>query len=571
MDPEGKNLKLTPDSPNHSIEQEKTFEFDEASFQEGILDYGRFISVGAKNANEPRQPKDYIEESYVKESARSIEQRSKMLGFAFSAAKYRDPSIVFEILKKEGLLSDNPSEMNRFLRWISGKRNLAKSALAEINNPVESQLGINVDPEKEIRQFYLFEQLTRAMRAKNPSQAHAIAEQLCGQTVDITHGTWKSGLSSILRSGEIWSSEGGDHYYGNGVYVGVNGGFRHWGEQKLIYFRQVPAEKLLPVINAKEPMANIPAEKIKISDPKRFDGLKGLSPDDDFFSDPPIIEATPSFETNSYRFHGFSEPTDKKTLRQIDELLGLVKVKKAYDDFYEIYDRVYVKDKRPLVCMAVMNSLKQVGEIVWDEQVELPLAKQINFENPKEIEVVVEQILSCYETEGRDLDSPHGRRHIERVIENIKILSDEIKTDIKTRHMAMIAAAAHDIIRYARDISPNWASALWAKRLLKGLIDHKSLKEIRDAIVQHNGPREARVNDTVVTQLLYDADKMDTRADRFHMPIREDRYDDMADGLFEDYIKMVMESVSTKIARNYLDDLLKQQKQRKEMLSHERS
>ena len=471
-------------------------------------------------------------------------------------------------MKKEGFLSDNPEKLNRFLECLGSQKEDFLPALAKVNNPVEQNLGIDVDPEKEIRQIYLFEQLTRAIRAKNPSQAHAIAEQLCGQVVDITHATDSSRLKAILRSGEIWSSEGGGHYYGNGVYAGVNGGFRHWGDQ-MIYFKQVPAEKLLPVINAKQPMTNIPIEKIKISDPKRFDDIDGLSPDDPFFYLPSIIEATPNLdEMNSYRFPGFMEPVDKAVLKQIDNLLGLVKVEKAFDDFYGIYDRVYVQDKRPLVCMAVMNSLYTVGEIVWDEKTELNVAEPINLEDEKEVNVIVEQILSCYVTESRDIDSPHGRRHIERVIENIKILSDEIKADIKTRHMAIIAAAAHDIIRYTRDISPNWASALWVKRLLIGLLERQSLKKIRDAIVQHSSPKDDRINDTVITQLLYDADKMDTRADRFHMHIRDEQYNNVSDGLFEDYIEMVMESVYSKVAREYLEDLLKQQKHRKETLPH---
>jgi hypothetical protein len=367
MDPERKNIKLTPDFSNRNIEQKENF-FNKSSFQEGILDY-QFIIASAEGTDMFRSLKDYLEQFYSKKrSLHSIEQKSKILGFAFSAAKYRDPSIVFEILIKEGLMSDNPSKLNAFLRWTNGKRNFIEPALAKVNNPIEQKLGINVDPKKEIHQLFLFKQLTKAIRAKNPFQAYKIAEQCCGQTVDITHGTWKSELKDILRTLEIGSSEGEHHYYGNGVYVGVNGGFRDWGEKFLIYIRNFPTEKLLPVINTEETMANIPTDKIELQNLKRFDDLVGLFPDEDFFIPPNLIEATPIFDTKSYRFPGFKKPVDSETLRQIDKLLGLVKVKKVYDsNFYEIYYRVYVKDKRPLVCMAVMICLNKIGEIVWDE------------------------------------------------------------------------------------------------------------------------------------------------------------------------------------------------------------
>jgi hypothetical protein len=555
------------------IENENKLEIIAESFQAGILDYTDFVIISDGEKSEKpkrtkegfRSPKDYIKKACAEEGARDIDQRSRLLGFGLAAAKYRDPSSVFEILKNEGLLADDSNDFEKFTNWLNDNKNFVLPKLKDINNPIEKQLGIEVDPLKEIQQMHLFNQLTQAIKTKDCRRAYEIAIKCCGQTVDATHGTWDSGMKSILKEKEIWSSEGGHHYYGNGVYIGMNGGFRHWGEQKLIYFRNVPSENLLPVINAKEPMANIPADKVKL---QGLDWPNGFSPDDDFFFVPSLVEATPVFQTGSYKFPGFLGSIDKEALKQIDELLGLVKVEKAFDDYYGIYDRVYVREKRPLICMAVMNTLP-VSEIVWDEKAELPVAKPLNLENQENVNVVIKQILSCYETEGRNIDSPHGRRHIERVIENINILCTEIKADIKTRHLAMLAAAAHDIIRHAeKNISPNWASALWAKRLLKGLLDYNSLKEIRDAIVQHNGPREARIRDTVITQLLYDADKMDTRADRFHMKIEKDSYDEMADGLFEDYIEMVLDSISSKTAKTYLENLLEKQKQRKEKLPH---
>jgi len=245
----------------------------------------------------------------------------------------------------------------------------------------------------------------------------------------------------------------------------------------------------------------------------------------------------------------------EEQIKTLNRLLGVIKVEKAFDPvlgrgsgcFY--YDRVYVEEKSPLIVSSVAAAVGAV-EVVWDARgKELEPAAPINLEEEGSADILVEQLVAEYPSH----DSSHGRGHIRRVLESLDLLAGDLELDVKKYQLARLAVAGHDIIRGGE--RPAEESAKVMENMLRGLIDPGDIKVVADAIVQHNKPPEERFDESMVTRLLVDADKLDWSRERYGLDDKPDPADPLEEQ-FRDETRRILEGVYSERAKRFLRGLL---------------
>lgn len=160
--------------------------------------------------------------------------------------------------------------------------------------------------------------------------------------------------------------------------------------------------------------------------------------------------------------------------------------------------------------------------------------------------------LARYPTEG----SPdnHNQEHISSVLNNVDLIttsgdgSENPFTEGQVQN-AKIAAIIHDWTRLPEFRGIN-IEEVFRDNLTAIQLEESDIEEIILAIRNHNRPKtEWHDPSHVVSQLLYDADKMDTRCERFKTDIPEYEFDENE---YYGYVLMVNASTTYPIARNTL-------------------
>mgnify|MGYP000166707026 CR=1 FL=1 len=106
-------------------------------------------------------------------------------------------------------------------------------------------------------------------------------------------------------------------------------------------------------------------------------------------------------------------------------------------------------------------------------------------------------------------DPDHGWHHISTVLENSLFLAKKYQLKEQEVYALLAAACLHDVIRY--DVpNPAQCSAEIAEHILQNHMQPLTVKWTTSAIDQHSSPRSKRYFSDIVSETLYDADKMHT-------------------------------------------------------------